>query len=530
MSLLELVNLLALGLFVFLARRAWIRSQTPFPLPPGPKGWPIVGNIFDVPKDKQLHIAYMEMGRKYGNDLLYLNMAGTSLLILNSEEVANDLFVERSTLYSNRPDFPMLFLCEDEAGWTHNSMGWEFNVGLFPYGDRWRKSRALFTQQFSPSNLKTFQKPLLQESTYVFLKKLLDTPKEFEHHIRFFTGGTIISSVYGISFDDPRHESYLALAKHINQAFGEAGIPGTYLVDTFPMLKYIPEWFPGAGFKRKAAYERGFVQRMYNEPVEFVKRNMASGTAKSCVVSRALEEMQDDGGWSEEKEEIMKMVSATMYAAGADTTSATLTIILLALVRDTDIMKKGQAAVEAVVGLDRLPDFGDEGRIPYVDALIMEGLRWRPITPLGVPHHTVSADTYRGYYIPAHTVVIGNTWAFLHNPDTYGEDVTQFRPERFLNPDGTLNSKVPYPDAAFGFGRRVCPGKAFAQSALWLAVASLLACFDFGKVFDEDGVAIEPSTDCIDGLLLRPPPYECTITPRSKAMEGLIRQSFERHI
>ncbi|KAE9401819.1 hypothetical protein BT96DRAFT_918571 [Gymnopus androsaceus JB14] len=67
MSLLKLVNLLALGLFVFLARRAWIRSQTPFPLPPGPKGWPIVGNIFDVPKDKQLHLAYMEMGRKYGS-------------------------------------------------------------------------------------------------------------------------------------------------------------------------------------------------------------------------------------------------------------------------------------------------------------------------------------------------------------------------------------------------------------------------------------------------------------------------------
>lgn len=46
-------------------------------------------------------------------------------------------------------------------------------------------------------------------------------------------------------------------------------------------------------------------------------------------------------------------------------------------------MKKGQAAVDAVIGPDRLPDFGDEGNIPYVDALVMEGLRWKPVVPLG---------------------------------------------------------------------------------------------------------------------------------------------------
>ncbi|KAE9388472.1 cytochrome P450 [Gymnopus androsaceus JB14] len=508
MSFWQLINLIALALLVLFARRVWVRSQRPFPLPPGPKGWPIIGSVFDVPKEK-LHVAYMEIGRKYGSDLLYLNMAGTSLLILNSEEAANDLLVERSTLYSNRPDFPMLFL-----------MGWDFNLAFLPYGNRWRKSRTLLMQQFSASNLKTWQKPILQESIYLFLKKLLDTPKEFEDHIRFLSGGTIISSLYGMGlFNDPQHGSYLELAKKANQSIAEAGIPGTYLVDNLPLLKHIPEWFPGAGFKKKAAYERGFVQRMYSEPVAWVKRNMASGTTKSCVVSRVLQEMQDDGAWSEEKEDFLKMASGTAYSAGSDTTAVTLTVIVLALVRNPEILQKGQAAMDAVVGPDRLPTFDDEGKIPYVDALIMEALRWRPVAPLGMPHHMVSADIYKGYYIPSHTIVFANCWAFLQNPETYGEDVAQFRPERFLNPDGTVNSTVPYPNAAFGFGRRACPGKAFAQCSLWLAVASLLASFDFARALDKDGVEIDPSTDCMDGLSSCPPPFECSIMPRSKAVQ-----------
>lgn len=57
--------------------------------------------------------------------------------------------------------------------------------------------------------------------------------------------------------------------------------------------------------------------------------------------------------------------------------------IILALVLNPDVLRKAQAAVDAVIGSDRLPDFGDEGKVPYVDALVREGLRWRPIVPLG---------------------------------------------------------------------------------------------------------------------------------------------------
>lgn len=111
-------------------------------------------------------------------------------------------------------------------------------------------------------------------------------------------------------------------------------------------------------------------------------------------------------------------------------THVTIRVIILALVLNPDILKNGQAAVDAVVGPDRLPDFSDEKKIPYVDALVMEALRWRPVAPLGMcsvrlklimlsksnelsiglAHHTVSADIYKGYQIPANTIVLSNLW------------------------------------------------------------------------------------------------------------------------
>jgi cytochrome P450 len=71
-------------------------------------------------------------------------------------------------------------------------------------------------------------------------------------------------------------------------------------------------------------------------------------------------------------------------------------------------------------------------------------------------------------------------------------DPFSFRPERFLK-DGKINPDVKDPLAAFGFGRRICPGRYMAQASAWIAVASILASFDITKAIDVDGSVIEPS-------------------------------------
>jgi len=87
-------------------------------------------------------------------------------------------------------------------------------------------------------------------------------------------------------------------------------VPANAYVNTFPILKYVPAWFPGAGFKLQAAYVKALVSEMQEEPFQFVKKNMAAGTAVPSLVHELLE---GHHGESKEGEIAIKAISATAY-------------------------------------------------------------------------------------------------------------------------------------------------------------------------------------------------------------------------
>jgi len=85
----------------------------------------------------------------------------------------------------------------------------------------------------------------------------------------------IMTVAYGITIknsDDP----YISTAEIAVNGFAEAGIPGSFLVDYLPFLKYIPSWMPGAGFKRKAAYWARVNEDMLAKPFSYVKDQLVS--------------------------------------------------------------------------------------------------------------------------------------------------------------------------------------------------------------------------------------------------------------
>ena len=75
-----------------------------------------------------------------------------------------------------------------------------------------------------------------------------------------------------------------------------------------------------------------------------------------------------------------------------------------------EVLRKAHAELDAVVGPHRLPDIGDRDSLPYLNAIIKESMRWHSAVPLGVPHANIDDDEFRGYFIPAGTVLIANTW------------------------------------------------------------------------------------------------------------------------
>lgn len=110
-------------------------------------------------------------------------------------------------------------------------------------------------------------------------------------------------------------------------------------------------------------------------------------------------------------------------------------------------------------------------------------------------------DEYERMFIPKGSVIVCNVWAILHDEKVSGANADKFDPDRFMS-GNNLNPSVPHPDAAFGFGRRICAGKHIAESSLWIAIASILSTLDIGKKLDEIGQPITPPGNYTSGLVV----------------------------
>jgi cytochrome P450 len=121
--------------------------------------------------------------------------------------------------------------------------------------------------------------------------------------------------------------------------------------------------------------------------------------------------------------------------------------------------------------------------MPYTEALIAETHRYASITAQGVSHRSLKDQEFKGYMIPQNTLIIPNVYHIHHDPVVWG-DPENFRPERFLSPDGKTFKKN---DALipFSVGRRQCLGEALARDSLFLFSTNLFQRFTIE--FDKNG-------------------------------------------
>lgn len=320
------------------------------------------------------------------------------------------------------------------------------------------------------------------------------------------------------SMDDP----FVSISKKGSEQLVLAMKAGGYLVDSIPWLKYVPKWFPGASFQTIAAYGAKLSRDMRFLPYFDARDKFFSGAPIPSFLSLQIEERIDaNGKLSEEDEGIISAACGICYSAGADTTSTSLLFFVLAMGLHPEVQTLAHDEVDRIVGGGRLPEIADRPQLPYCSALCKELHRWNPIVPNGIAHLTKEDDEYAGFFIPAKTMILPNQWAMLMDPKEY-PDPDVFRPERFLPTDGGRVQRDPY-KIAFGFGRRVCPGRNFADNAVFLVIVQILATFDISKSRNADGAAVDPVVNIkCEGVLRIPERFECSIQPRSSAATTLI--------
>ncbi|KAJ7863283.1 cytochrome P450 [Mycena olivaceomarginata] len=430
------------------------------PLPPGPRRLPLIGHLFAIPSSYEWE-TYMT----WNSDILHLNVVGTSVIVLSSMQTAIDLLEKRSDKYSHRPPMPMV----------NELMGWDFHFGTLAAGPQ-----RQFYQTFNPTAVLK-QYPKEHTACHELLRRLVRDPENFVHHIRHMAGEVILWAAYGIVVR-PENDPHVKRAEDAMRAMAHAIIPGRFLVVSQGLhsgLKYLPEWFPGAGFKRLAREWRELSELMIDAPFAEVEAehvfSQAAGTAPISFTSTQLGKIRHP-----DEERAVKEVAGAMYVSGGRHDCV-----------DNLILQKAQEEIDSVPFL------------LYVSLAC----------PVAVPHFIEAEDEYHGYRIPAKSIVMANVWAIFHDETTY-PDSHSFKPERWLL-DGKPNLALGSPlDAAFGFGRRVCPGKQFAYSSVWITIASILATFDITKAADENGDIIEPTYEYLSAMVTQPLPFKCSITPR----------------
>ncbi|TFK24849.1 cytochrome P450, partial [Coprinopsis marcescibilis] len=490
-------------------RRMWNTRSRGLPLPPSLKGLPIIGNVFNIPTNFEWEV-YKGWSKRLGSDIVSANAMGFSIVVLNKRKLAIDFLEGQSAITSSRVVAPMS--CE--------LMGWNFILPLVPYGEEFRCKRRMFQQNFHRGNMSL--RSGVNQNLPQMLTRILKNPEDFRNTNSLFMAGTILKVTYGVE-DSEDVKYYLKLLEEALAPIIRAAIPGRYLVDIFPFLKYVPRWLPGAGFKHDAEEARQLAEKFANEPLADALNRMTSGNGSPSFISDAFTRAESDGVVGDKTLELIRDIASSAYSAGTETTLSSLDYFYLAMAMYPEVQKKAQKELDTYLKGERLPEFEDKPNLPYIWAIVKEVLRWQPVIPVGVPHMSTEDTVFNGYFIPKNSIIIANQWAMLKDEEDYPEPET-FKPERFLTSESQHNESVVDPQTiAFGFGRRICPGAHMATSTLFITAASMLSLFEIKNPED-----FNPERQVRLGIARSPTEFRCEIRPRVQNADTLI-EAFALH-
>nr|WBO25591.1 geraniol 8-hydroxylase-like protein [Phalaenopsis hybrid cultivar] len=167
-----------------------------------------------------------------------------------------------------------------------------------------------------------------------------------------------------------------------------------------------------------------------------------------------------------------------LFVAGSDTSTTTLEWAMVELLRRPELMARARDEIATVIGLEREVEESDISRLPFLQAVLKETLRFHPPAPLLVPHKTEERTEINGYTVPKNSQVLVNVWAIGRDEQVW-ENPDCFMPERFAGGCEIDFRGHHFELLPFGSGRRICPGMPLGVRMVQLMLASLLQSFEW---------------------------------------------------
>ncbi|GJN04198.1 hypothetical protein PR202_ga21723 [Eleusine coracana subsp. coracana] len=435
------------------------------PLPPGPRGLPVVGSLLSL--DPELHVYFARLAARYG-PIFSIRLGSKLGVVITSPSLARDVLRDQDLAFSSR-DVP------DAA--RSISYGGGQNIVWNPVGPTWRLLRRVCVREMlSPAGLDNVH-GLRAREFRATLRHLRDHGgKTVDVGAQMFltTMNVITGTLWGgsVGSDSERAavgREFKDLVADITEMLGAPNVS-----DFFPALAR----FDLQGIRRKSDVLKERFNQMFARIIDKRTSNNNDANTEADFLEYMLK-LEKEGGDGKAAFTMtnVKALLMDMVVGGTETTSNTVEWAMAELLRDPRALANVREELDAVVGTDALVEEAHLPRLHYLHAVLKETLRLHPALPLMVPHCPAADAAVAGHRVPAGCRVFVNVWAIHRDPAVWNDPLL-FLPERFLPlTDGADEGELDY--IPFGSGRRICAGIAMAERMTAYSLAMLLQAFDW---------------------------------------------------
>ncbi|KAH7845526.1 hypothetical protein Vadar_003156 [Vaccinium darrowii] len=461
-------------------------------LPPGPRRWPLVGNIFQLGWPP--HESFSRLARKHG-PIMTLWLGSMSTVVISSERVAREMFKNHDIVLAGRKVYESM----------KGAYGIDGSLILAQYGPNWRTMRRLVTTEFFVTSRLDSMEGVRSRCIDRMVQFITDASAAGTVAIdvrRFFllmTFNLMGNLMFSKDLLDPNSEHGADFFYHAEKIMELVAKPN--IADFLPMLRV----FDLQGIKKKTLFH---VKPVFEITGGFIRERTEAraaggrGEEKSKDYMDVLLDFRGDG-----VEQPLSFSSVSinttileMFIAGTDTTTTTLEWAMAELLHSPRTLQKLQAELRTVVKQNQKLEEKHMENLPYLKAVIKETLRLHPPLPFLVPHKAMDSCDMLGYRIPKETQILVNVWAIGRDPQIW-ENPLEFRPERFLEPNNLDYKGHNFEFIPFGSGRRICPAVPLASRVLPMALGSILLAFDWSLADDAEPFEMDMSEQM--GITLR---------------------------
>ncbi|XP_015950844.1 cytochrome P450 83B1-like [Arachis duranensis] len=462
--LILLVLYLTLPLFLFFLVRNLMNPNKSKTLPPGPKGLPIIGNLYKL-DNSVLHLQLWNLSKKFG-PIFTLWLGFRPAIIISSPQLAEEAMKIQDPKVCGRPKFVA------QQRISYNGIEMAFS----PYDNCWKEIKKICVSNvLSPRRIAGYYS-IRKEEVKKMMKKIQEHATSSEvvnlkDPLLNLMMNLVCKIVLGRTYEDegPERERFLSLFDECNAWLGTY-----FLSDYFPFLSWIDRMM---GLHSRLDKNFKELDEFYQEIIdEHSDPNRKVLEGEEDVTDILLQMQKDHSTSMDLTNDHVKAIIMDILVGATDTTAATTVWIMTNLIKNARVLKKVQEEIRSLGGKKDFLEEDEIQKFTYFKAVIKESLRLHLPAPI-IPRAAHESCNIGGYQIPPNTLVYVNTWAIHRDPQSW-KDPEEFYPERFLDNDINLRGQD-FKLFPFGSGRRMCPGLPLATAALDLILANLLNSFDW---------------------------------------------------